>query len=1801
MASGTATVKAVLSGDTLVLMGSGANTSPSCAPRLARSPEQSNEPYAWASREHLRKLCVGKVVHFKVEYRVPSINRDFGSVWLPPNARGIKESLCVIQARTGFARVKTLEQSRDGVCVDHEKMLQQEQVAMNEKKGMYADANSESNATVQWQGADTAALLEEHKGKLVPAIVEAVRDGASLRVILKPTLQLINFGLSGVQCPRLNPPLNTADAQEKTSTPSGPAPYAQEAKHFTEVRLLHRDVELKFEGVDKFGNLFGSVVHPSGRNISVELLQNGLGRMADWSSAFTSASVRATMRNAEKEAKQQKVRVWREYEAPVLQSPKHVKGVVVEVISGDCLVVYVPDTALLAAQEKRIYLSSLRAPRLGNARRNEPNAPYANEAKEYLRHRAIAKTVHIEVEYEKPSPAGQGDVMTFGSVFLEPTANAVKKNPEAKGVNLAMDIVAAGLAEVVRHRPEEEKSEYYDDLVTAETKAQTQKKHLHSNKEPPATERRVTDLCFDATKAKQFLPFLKREQSIRAVVEHVYSATRVKLYVSKENCLINFVVAGIKCPQPARHGAQGVILQPAEPLGEEAKLFTKRNVMQREVMVEIEDMDRGGNAFGPLFVVPSSGGKPVRDDQHNYGVRLLDEGLAWVDSFSVERTALGNVLQRAEERAKSQKKKYWATYEAQAKAQAAQPIKVKTKDEIIPRVKLSEIVNGTHFYFQNVGDRNCAAVEEKMKILTRTHGLSGKTFEVRRNAVCAALFDDGNGSTWNRAKVEHVASDGSARVRFLDYGNQATVTANCLRPLDADALQYPPQAKEAVFAWIKPLAATEEFGSDAAIRLGEVAWGKILSCRIHGNDDHGRMQVSLYLPDGKSVAGNLVEAGLLRTDRKALRSVLSFQKPLVEGILTAQEAVLSGDTLVLMGSGANGPPQELVLTLSSLQAPRLARSPEQSNEPYAWASREHLRKLCIGKVVHFKVEYRVPSINRDFGSVWLPPNARGIKENLCVIQARTGFARVKTLEQSRDGVCVDHEKMLQQEQVAMNEKKGLYADANSESNATVQWQGADTAALLEEHKGKLVPAIVEAVRDGASLRVILKPTLQLINFGLSGVQCPRLNPPLNTADAQEKTSTPSGPAPYAQEAKHFTEVRLLHRDVELKFEGVDKFGNLFGSVVHPSGRNISVELLQNGLGRMADWSSAFTSASVRATMRNAEKEAKQQKVRVWREYEAPVLQSPKHVKGVVVEVISGDCLVVYVPDTALLAAQEKRIYLSSLRAPRLGNARRNEPNAPYANEAKEYLRHRAIAKTVHIEVEYEKPSPTGQGDVMTFGSVFLEPTANAVKKNPEAKGVNLAMDIVAAGLAEVVRHRPEEEKSEYYDDLVTAETKAHTQKKNLHSNKEPPATERRVTDLCFDATKAKQFLPFLKREQSIRAVVEHVYSATRVKLYVSKENCLINFVVAGIKCPQPARHGAQGVILQPAEPLGEEAKLFTKRNVMQREVMVEIEDMDRGGNAFGPLFVVPSSGGKPVRDDQHNYGVRLLDEGLAWVDSFSVERTALGNVLQRAEERAKSQKKKYWATYEAQAKAQAAQPIKVKTKDEIIPRVKLSEIVNGTHFYFQNVGDRNCAAVEEKMKIFTRTHGLSGKTFEVRRNAVCAALFDDGNGSTWNRAKVEHVASDGSARVRFLDYGNQATVTANCLRPLDADALQYPPQAKEAVFAWIKPLAATEEFGSDAAIRLGEVAWGKILSCRIHGNDDHGRMQVSLYLPDGKSVAGNLVEAGLLRTDRKALRSVLSFQKPLVEGILTAQEVAKKQRRCLWQYGDIESDDEQDL
>ena len=88
----------------------------------------------------------------------------------------------------------------------------------------------------------------------------------------------------------------------------------------------------------------------------------------------------------------------------------------------------------------------------------------------------------------------------------------------------------------------------------------------------------------------------------------------------------------------------------------------------------------------------------------------------------------------------------------------------------------------------------------------------------------------------------------------------------------------------------------------------------------------------------------------------------------MEGFGTVKE-VLSGDTVVVMGASKSGPPPELKLTLASLQAPRIGFRKDRPDEPFAFASREFLRRLVIGKRVKFRVEYSVESISKNFHQI----------------------------------------------------------------------------------------------------------------------------------------------------------------------------------------------------------------------------------------------------------------------------------------------------------------------------------------------------------------------------------------------------------------------------------------------------------------------------------------------------------------------------------------------------------------------------------------------------------------------------------------------------------------------------------------------------------------------------------------------------------------------------------------------------------------------------------------------------------------
>ncbi|KAJ4456226.1 putative ribonuclease TUDOR 1 [Paratrimastix pyriformis] len=100
----------------------------------------------------------------------------------------------------------------------------------------------------------------------------------------------------------------------------------------------------------------------------------------------------------------------------------------------------------------------------------------------------------------------------------------------------------------------------------------------------------------------------------------------------------------------------------------------------------------------------------------------------------------------------------------------------------------------------------------------------------------------------------------------------------------------------------------------------------------------------------------------------------------------------SGATIIIYGTPQGGPPPENQITLESLLAPM--RSTETTEEPYAWESRDFLRRICVGKQVRFQITRPGMQPGRDYGSVFLVEG----NENLALSYVAEGWCDVKEIK-----------------------------------------------------------------------------------------------------------------------------------------------------------------------------------------------------------------------------------------------------------------------------------------------------------------------------------------------------------------------------------------------------------------------------------------------------------------------------------------------------------------------------------------------------------------------------------------------------------------------------------------------------------------------------------------------------------------------------------------------------------------------------------------------------------------------------------
>jgi len=748
----------------------------------------------------------------------------------------------------------------------------------------------------------------------------------------------------------------------------------------------------------------------------------------------------------------------------------------------------------------------------------------------------------------------------------------------------------------------------------------------------------------------------------------------------------------------------------------------------------------------------------------------------------------------------------------------------------------------------------------------------------------------------------------------------------------------------------------------------------------------------------------------------------------------------------------------------------------------------------------------------------------------------------------------------------------------------VNWN-TDARTLFEESKGRRIRAVVDHVREGHMFRLELPgPNLchQMITLHLAGVRCPNVPKPhyilvqeWERDGKRGKKPNPQASEPHAELARFYSEARLLHRDVEVEILGIDKLGAFFGTIHFPLG-NISIKLLQNGLGRLIKWSARLNDEETYNTMVQAQAMARNNRVKVWEDWDEKQQEDVEEVSfaATVQQVNSGDSITVQ----NLSTHENVRINLASVRCPRLGF--RGVPDEPLAMKAREWLRSKLIGKRVHVYVQYKRGGRRN-APPMQYANVMLDRQ-------------NVAEGLVQLGLATVQRHSADEPRSSFYERLMVAEEAAVRGHRGVYSQRLPESpviedltrrngpretddeTDQKKTNTGSDS-RVRSLLPFLKRKNKINAVCEHVFTGSRYKLYIPTSSCLVSFALAGVRTPDK-KHEIYPVVQK-----------FITGKLTQRDVVINVGACDKGDNFIGGLWI-----------NKLNFAVHLVQKGYASVFTASAREIEYGEDLFRYQREAKERKIGMWKNWvppeprtrvkDSDSSDEDEAPA-VKKGQEFI-NVRITEINDPNNFYIQIVGDQTVERVMSGMQAFSDdVDEADGEEYEPEKNKVCAGKFD----GSWHRVKNEGKVAGGKCRVFYLDYGNRAELDLSELRELPSDLADLPPLARQASLAGVKT-PDNPDYKEDAEGEFGELCYERELLAKIEMIESKGgKMHLSLLEPDNPvSINNQLVQNGRCRVDPRP-HARLSTQ--LVQDLKASQAMAQNLHYGVWEWGDVSDSD----
>ena len=312
--------------------------------------------------------------------------------------------------------------------------------------------------------------------------------------------------------------------------------------------------------------------------------------------------------------------------------------------------------------------------------------------------------------------------------------------------------------------------------------------------------------------------------------------------------------------------------------------------------------------------------------------------------------------------------------------------------------------------------------------------------------------------------------------------------------------------------------------------------------------------------------------------------------------------VNSGDSLTVL----NKKKEEIRIFLSNLKAPALARfGTDEQNKPWAFQSREFIRKKLVGKVLKCDLDY-IHTVNIDPSKVKGPNKStqRVMKfytiyytndkdESKCinVELIENGLANLTNFKIEEGSPSKELDSMLKAEQEAKKNQVGLYSKKTPPlcTYSDLISSGKTKKREFVNFLTGLVnlDCVVDFCFSASKFKLRIDQKQVMIPFGLIGVKS--FTNDKNNSSLLQK---------YFKKSYDFVVDTVLQRDGVCDIINADKAGNYFGNFIF-NGKNFGTLLIEKGLAVCSERATDVGKNKYINEMKEAEKKAQKEKVGLW--------------------------------------------------------------------------------------------------------------------------------------------------------------------------------------------------------------------------------------------------------------------------------------------------------------------------------------------------------------------------------------------------------------------------------------------------------------------------------------------------------------------------------------------------------------------------------------------------------------------------